>query len=95
MEAVVYIIKSNRTGNYYIGETDKLVERIARHNNRDLNTNSTKTGIPWELFFMIKCGARDKARKIERHIKRMKSRKYIKNLLKYPEMVDKLLMKYD
>jgi putative endonuclease len=31
--------------------------------------------------------------KIERHIKKMKSKKYIQNLKKYPEMVEKLLIK--
>ena len=35
------------------------------------------------------------ARKTEAHIKRMKSRKYIENLKLYPEMMEKLILKYD
>ncbi len=31
---------------------------------------------------------------IENHIKRMKSRRYIENLIKYPEIGKKLLEKY-
>ncbi len=31
---------------------------------------------------------------IEKHIKAMKSKIYIHNLKKYPEMIDKLLLKY-
>jgi putative endonuclease len=32
---------------------------------------------------------------IEKHIKAMKSKKYIENLIKYPEMSVKLLQKYE
>jgi len=34
------------------------------------------------------------ARKIERHIKRMKSKKFIENLARYPEIMDKLIALY-
>ena len=34
------------------------------------------------------------ARKIETHIKKMKSRTYCKNLLKYDEIMEKLIEKY-
>ncbi len=94
MEAVVYIIKSIKTSRYYIGETDKLNKRILHHNNKELNTNTTKSGIPWELYHRIECDSRIQSRKIERHIKRMKSRNYIENLRKFPEIAQKLLVKY-
>jgi len=35
------------------------------------------------------------ARMIETHIKRMKSRKYIENLMKYPAIAEKLKEKYN
>ncbi len=34
------------------------------------------------------------AGKIENHIKKMKSKKYIKDLKKYPEIAQKLIKKY-
>jgi len=36
----------------------------------------------------------EQARKIEKQIKRMKSKKYIENLKKYPDIVKKLIEKY-
>ena len=94
MIAFVYIIKSKKTNAFYIGETDDLENRIHWHNNLKLNTNTTKSGIPWEFFYTINCESRSQARKIEKHLKRMKSRKYLINLRKYPEISMKLLEKY-
>ena len=48
----------------------------------------------WILFFEIECFEYSQALKIEKHIKRMKSKKYIHNLVKYPEISIKLLEKY-
>ncbi len=94
MKAVVYILKSLKNNRYYIVETINLDKRLSWHNNPGLNTNSTKSGIPWELFYVINCESREQARKIETHIKRMKSSKYLLNLKKYPDISMKLLEKY-
>jgi len=91
----VYVIKSLRNGRYYVGETTDLNKRLKYHNDPMLNTNSTKSSMPWEYLIKIKCKNRRQALKIERHIKKMKSRRYIENLCKYPEMVEKLLIKYN
>ena len=90
----LYIIFSVKTGKYYIGETPDVPARLAFHNNVVLNTNSTKTGIPWELFWYLKLENRGIAKKIESHIKRMKNVKYYENLKKYPELSEKLILKY-
>lgn len=47
-----------------------------------------------ELIFTIECVTKHQGLSIEKHIKSMKSRIYIQNLLKYPEMKFKLLEKY-
>lgn len=44
----------------------------------------------WELFICIECDSFKLATAIERHIKKMKSSTYIKNLKLYPEMIDKV-----
>ena len=46
----------------------------------------TSKGIPWVLFLVLECTSREQARKVELHIKRMKSKQYIRNLKKYSEM---------
>ena len=91
---ILFIIFSVKTGKYYIGETPDVPARLAFHNNVVLNTSSTKTGIPWELFWYLKLENRGIAKKIESHIKRMKNVKYYENLKKYPELSEKLILKY-
>ena len=92
----VYILYSRKLDRYYIGQTNlKPEERLNQHNNR-LNPNSyTSNGIPWELYLILECNSRTHAQKVEQHIKKMKSKKYINNLLKYPEMRNKLLCRFE
>jgi putative endonuclease len=87
----VYIIQSEKTNRFYIGETTEIHQRLRYHNSKELNTNSTKSGIPWSLFLTIEVKDRIHGRKVESKIKKMKSRVYIENLAKYPEMIEKLL----
>ena len=48
----------------------------------------------WTLFLKIECETKKQALAIEQHIKKMKSKIYIENLLLYPEIKLKLLEKY-
>jgi putative endonuclease len=48
----------------------------------------------WEIFLQIDCSTISLALKIEKHIKNMKSRKYINDLKKYPEIITRLKEKY-
>jgi len=48
----------------------------------------------WMLFYSIECYTKDQAHKIELYIKSMKSKVYIQNLAKYPELSQRLLEKY-
>ncbi|MBI2627106.1 MAG: GIY-YIG nuclease family protein [Parcubacteria group bacterium] len=43
----VYVLKSSKTGKYYIGQTNNLSERFNSHNKG--KNASTKTGVPWNL----------------------------------------------
>ena len=90
----VYIIFSEKIDRFYIGETHDINLRLVYHNSAILNTNSTKVGIPWELVLSITCQDRVHARKIEQHIKRMKSKKIILDLIKYPELIENLTFRY-
>ena len=46
------------------------------------------------FVFEISCKDQTQALAIEKHIKLMKSKVYIENLIKYPEMTEKLKNKY-
>ena len=91
---VVYILVSKKIPQFYIGESSDLNERLLFHNVPQLNNHWSRKGIPWEVFLKIPCASKQQALKIEAHIKSMKSRTYILNLAKYPEMIEKLFKKY-
>ncbi len=90
----VYVIRSLIDQSYYVGITSSLDTRLAYHNSTTLNIGVTRLKIPWEYFFTLQVPDVTVARKIENHIKRMKSRGYFKNLVKYPEIGQKLIKKY-
>ena len=93
--ASVYILYSGFLDSYYIGFTTEPVEvRIDRHNNDYYDDKYTRSGKPWTLFLEIKCETNDQAIAIEKHIKLMKSKRYIQNLKAYPEMIQKLLDRF-
>ena len=91
----VYILYSEKIDRFYVGNTElKVLERLAQHN-QGLNKNAfTIKGRPWTLFHSFSCESRRQARQIERHIKKMKSKKYILNLKNYPEIKQKLLTRF-
>jgi len=94
-EFYVYILLSEKSNKFYVGQTSlQPEERLAQHNSGHYDEKFTLSGIPWNLFYVIKCVSREQAIKIERHIKNMKSRKYIEDLKKFPEISEKLLVKY-
>ena len=86
----VYILHSNSLDSYYIGETVDIEKRIKEHNTNFYNKSFTTKAKDWKLFLLIDCKDRVQARKVETHIKKMKSKKYIQNLVKYPEIIEKL-----
>ena len=90
----VYILYSARLKRFYTGTTDNVCLRLEQHNNGYYSDSFSTKGIPWELFLTIECKCSSQAYAIEAHIKQMKSSVYIKNLLKYPDIVQKLKNKY-
>jgi len=96
MKAFVYILFSNDLDRFYTGLTTLSVEeRLENHLQKKYSElNFTQKADDWKLFYSIRCEDYTQARKIELHIKKMKSKIYIQNLLKYPEITEKLLLKY-
>jgi len=91
-----YILYSKKTDGYYVGATHgDVAERVAKHNLQTYGTHSyTARADNWEVYFVIECETYSQAVNIERHVKRMKSRLYFENLVKYPDISAKLKLKY-
>ncbi|RXG13651.1 putative endonuclease [Leeuwenhoekiella polynyae] len=89
----VYILFSETLNRFYTGETTDYDQRIAFHKYSPAN-KFTANANDWKLFLKFECDCKPQALKIERHIKNMKSQTYIRNLLKYPEIIDKLKKQY-
>ncbi len=88
-----YILYSKKLDKFYIGAT--RLSPIIRKERHLLeyygNSKYTARASDWILYYEIECSTFTQALKIENHIKRMKSKSYIKNLVQYPEMTTKLL----
>ena len=96
MKAYLYILYSSKLSVFYTGSTIlEPEERLERHLSKYYRDNKfTAKSDDWEIFFVAECASKAQAIGIERHIKRMKSKIYIKNLTIYPEIIQKLKEKY-
>jgi putative endonuclease len=92
---IVYIIYSNQLDTYYTGFCQEDFEsRLQKHCNGFYDNSYTKKTNDWQLFLLIECQSKKQALQIEKHIKKMKSKVYIKNLALFPEMIHKLKTKF-
>ena len=90
-----YILYSPAYDKFYIGASSEGAEhRLIKHNNKTYGATFTAFTSDWILFLEIKCDSYAIAINIERHIKRMKSKKLIRNLVTYPELINKMISKY-
>ncbi len=78
----VYILKSKKTGKYYYGQTNNLIDRIQRHNGG--RVRSTKHGKPWRLVYALKCESRSEAVQLELELKQFKNPEKVLVYLKVP-----------
>jgi putative endonuclease len=80
MEYLVYILRSEKDGSYYIGHTSDLDKRLRHHNEQ--RSTYTRGKVPWKLIYHEVFTTRSEAMKREQEIKRMKSREYIERLVR-------------
>jgi putative endonuclease len=92
--AYVYILHSSSANNFYIGSCKDLKARLIEHQTHTYPNSFTSRATDWKLFLVIDNLMYLQSRNIEKHIKRMKSKTFIKNLKKYPELILKLKIKY-
>ena len=87
-----YILYSKSLDRFYVGACQILDERISIHNKGTYGKATyTSTAKDWELFVDIVSEDFPHARRLELKIKSMKSRPFILNLKKYPELLQKIV----
>ena len=92
--ATLYILYSPIINKYYIGSCINLSERLMDHKIGKYNNSYTAKSNDWILFYCMEHLGYKQARLIEKHIKRMKSRKYIEDLKKYESISASLIKLY-
>ncbi|MCB0713373.1 MAG: GIY-YIG nuclease family protein [Ignavibacteriae bacterium] len=75
----VYILQSESTGTYYVGQTQDVHKRLLRHNAG--GSPSTRAARPWTLKYHKEFTTRSEAVKAERYIKRQKSHQFIQKVI--------------
>jgi putative endonuclease len=93
--AFVYIIYSQNVDVFYVGSCSNVDDRLEQHNMHLFSDSFTRIANDWQLFWSAEVHSHELALKIEKHIKNMKSRKYYSNIKSYPEILEKLIEKYD
>jgi len=79
----LYILQSESSGRYYIGQTDNLERRLSEHNSSSCTSTKTTKRFsgPWDLIYSEEYKTRSEAMARERAIKSWKSREAIKRLI--------------
>ncbi len=92
--AFVYILYSKSIDRFYVGSCFDLDSRLREHNTKKYPNSYTAKTDDWEIFFSIDGLEFQQARRIEKHIKNMKSRIYYFRLLNNQDVVEKLKLSF-
>ncbi len=71
-----------------------LKVRLKLHADGTFEDSFTAKAADWELFYSAENLGYVQARKIESHIKKMKSKTFIRNLKKHPELIENLMKRF-
>lgn len=77
----VYILRSIRNKDIYIGYSTDLKERLKYHNSG--NVRATKQNLPWELIYYEAYKDKSDATKREKQLKNHRAKEDLKIQLKY------------
>ncbi len=93
MSHFLYILYSNSTAKYYVGETHTIEERILKHNQHLYSNSFTKIANDWQLVTTFECMNRADTLYLESFIKRMKSKVFIEKIILNPQILIDILNK--
>ena len=71
----VYLLESESSGRFYIGQTNDIKDRLSYHNSG--RSVYTKNRGPWKLLAYKTFNSRGEAMKYERYLKRLKNREKV------------------
>ncbi|MCO6497438.1 MAG: GIY-YIG nuclease family protein [Chitinophagaceae bacterium] len=83
----VYIIHSDNTDKYYVGESQDVVTRNQYHIEHKAINSYTKIAEDWKIMLTLTVKDRSEARRIEKYIKSMKSSAFLKKLITVDEFL--------
>ncbi|MBP8157076.1 MAG: GIY-YIG nuclease family protein [Flavobacterium sp.] len=89
----LYILYSVSVNKFYIGETDDIDNRLIKHNNHLYNGSFTKIAGDWKVVLLFECTSKDQALRIEKFIKKMKSKIFINKIIQNPEILTDIISK--
>ena len=76
----IYILESEKDGNWYTGFTKNLRSRLEQHNNGKVD--STKNRLPLKLIYFEGCKNKDDAIRREKYLKTHYGKMFVKKRLK-------------
>lgn len=76
----VYVLRSSKDGQFYVGLTRDVRARLQSHNNGEVS--STKRGVPLELIYWEGCLNESDAAQREKYLKTAWGKRYIKGRLR-------------
>ncbi|WJS96123.1 GIY-YIG nuclease family protein [Flavobacterium johnsoniae] len=89
----LYILYSNSSQKFYIGETKNIDERVFKHQNHFYSNSFTKIADDWEVVLTFSCSTKDDALYLESFIKRMKSKIFNNKIIANPSILEDILSK--
>ena len=79
-EYFVYILYSESSDRYYIGQTNNLEKRLQKHNLGLVD--STRHSRPWKVHFSLDVPTRKDSMKVEKYLKNLKSHKRLEDWIR-------------
>ena len=76
----VYVLKSEKDGKLYIGQTNNITQRLEYHNRGKVK--ATKNRVPFKIIYYEEVKTRAEAMKREKYLKSLKGGNEFKKILK-------------
>ncbi|RXR22289.1 GIY-YIG nuclease family protein [Flavobacterium stagni] len=87
----LYILHSKKLDRFYVGETHHLDTRLERHNAHTYSKNFTKIADDWTVVLAFEHPSRTTILRLERFIKNMKSKAFIKKIIDNPSLLNAII----
>src|SRR5690606_3812500 len=87
----LYILYSKSTDRFYVGQSSDVLSRLDLHNTHHFKGAFTKIASDWEIAMAFPCTQKKDALFLERFVKRMKSKAFIRKVIAYPEVLTAIL----